>query len=380
MLFWTVALLRPVHLVAESPKVVLNLDVQAAGRFRVRPAVETDWPSQATVFQLPVATSNVTAAYVRAAAGRTYLITEFKPNAEGTWLVVPGDPGDQVFVEVSEKSQQFPTGRIVFVAGDAEVLGETARLESNPGNQRIGFWTDINDAVRWEYEATRWGRYDVELTYSLDAEGPSEIEVDLGGTQLTREIESTGSWYRYTTVPLGRVYLAAAGPLSVVVRGLDKAGVAVMNLKAITLRPVSEGQDVVLPAADGSVELDARDATVHGVTLRYEPNAKKLCLGYWSNPADWASWRFEIRTPGRYRVEIHQGCGAGHGGSMAKVLVADAAFEFAVEDTGHFQNFRPREVGTVQFDAAGQYSLAVKPITRKSVAVMDIRRIRLLPE
>ena len=380
MLFWTVALLRPVHLVAESPKVVLNLDVQAAGRFRVRPAVETDWPSQATVFQLPVATSNVTAAYVRAAAGRTYLITEFKPNAEGTWLVVPGDPGDQVFVEVSEKSQQFPTGRIVLVAGDAEVLGETARLESNPGNQRIGFWTDINDAVRWEYEATRWGRYDVELTYSLDAEGPSEIEVDLGGTQLTREIESTGSWYRYTTVPLGRVYLAAAGPLSVVVRGLDKAGVAVMNLKAITLRPVSEGQDVVLPAADGSVELDARDATVHGVTLRYEPNAKKLCLGYWSNPTDWASWRFEIRTPGRYRVEIHQGCGAGHGGSMAKVLVADAAFEFAVEDTGHFQNFRPREVGTVQFDAAGQYSLAVKPITRKSVAVMDIRRIRLLPE
>ena len=262
------------------------------------------------------------------------------------WLVLPGQTPDVVVVEVSDKSQQFPDGRIVFVAGDAEVLGETARLESNPGNQRIGFWTDINDAVRWEYEATRWGRYDVELTYSLASGGRSEIEVDLGGTRLTREIESTGSWYRYTTVALGRVYLAAAGPLSGVVRGIDKAGVAVMNLKAITLRPASEGQDVVLPAADGSVELDASDATVHGVTLRYEPNPKKLCLGYWSNPADWASWRFEVGTPGPYRVEIQQGCGAGHGGSTAKVVVADAAFEFTVEDTGHFQNFRAREVGT----------------------------------
>ena len=87
-----------------------------------------------------------------------------------------------------------------------------------------------------------------------------------------------------------------------------------MNLKAVTLRPAPEG-DPVKQAADGLVELDASAATVHSTLMQYERKAEKRCLGYWAKPEDWASWDFRITKPGRFRVELTQGCGAGHGGS-----------------------------------------------------------------
>jgi hypothetical protein len=128
-----------------------------------------------------------------------------------------------------------------------------------------------------------------------------------------------------------------------------------------------------------AIEFDSGAATVHGVTLRYEPKDVKKCLGFWANPRDWASWEFTLATPGRYEVEVTQGCGTGHGGSDVKVIVGRSELEFTVEDTGGFQNWRERKIGTVDLAEAGLVRLEVRPKNRKGGAVMDIRRIRLVP-
>src|SRR5205814_6884680 len=97
----------------------------------------------------------------------------------------------------------------------------------------------------------------------------------------------------------------------------------------------------------GAVTLQARDATTHGVMMRYEPATNKNCLGYWVNPDDWAEWEFSVTKPGGFEVEVWQGCGKGQGGSDAEVEVGGREFPFVVQETGHFQIFVPRRVGRV---------------------------------
>jgi len=134
--------------------------------------------------------------------------------------------------------------------------------------------------------------------------------------------------------------------------------------------------------ASGDIRLHAKSATVHGQSLRYEPEPYKNVLGYWTNVADWAEWEFDVDTPGVYEVEIQQGCGNGSGGAEVAVEIDDQTLTFTVAETGNFQSMIQRVIGTVNLTAeltAGKHRLAVKPRTKPGVAVMDLRRVVLRP-
>jgi hypothetical protein len=135
---------------------------------------------------------------------------------------------------------------------------------------------------------------------------------------------------------------------------------------------------VVPAAADGSVTMHARQAVVVGRNLRYEPEPNKDTLGYWTNPADWAYWEFAVDRPGTFAVELLQGCGKGSGGSEVEVTVGTQSLAMTVEDTGHFQNFKPRVIGKATL-AAGPHRVEVKVRQKKGAAVMDLRQVTLKP-
>jgi arylsulfatase A len=150
----------------------------------------------------------------------------------------------------------------------------------------------------------------------------------------------------------------------------------------------------ILQAADGTITLHARDVTIHGVNVRYEPPAHKNTIGYWTRKDDWVSWDFTVAKRGKFRVEVLQGCGKGSGGSDILTMVERSRFKvqgskeapaeavqtlrFTVQDTGHFQNFVARDIGEVQLPA-GRFTLSVKPQTKPGVAVMDLRQVTLKP-
>ena len=138
-------------------------------------------------------------------------------------------------------------------------------------------------------------------------------------------------------------------------------------------------QQIIKQAADGTVLLHAKDVSVHGKTVRYEPAPHKNTVGYWSDAKDWVSWDFEITKPGKFSVEILQGCGTGSGGSEVEFSVGEQVLKITVKDTGGFQNFLARDIGTFTLDKAGRYTLAVKPKTKPGVAVMDLRQVTLKP-
>ncbi|MGH8637387.1 MAG: sulfatase-like hydrolase/transferase, partial [Burkholderiales bacterium] len=133
----------------------------------------------------------------------------------------------------------------------------------------------------------------------------------------------------------------------------------------------------ITPAANGTVVLHAREAVVHGETLRYEPQPHKNTLGFWTRADDWVEWEFELPAPGRYRLEALQGCGPGSGGAHVDFAVADARLTLVVEDTGGFQNFVRRDLGEVRLPA-GRHALRVEPQSKPGAAVMDLREVRLL--
>ena len=132
-------------------------------------------------------------------------------------------------------------------------------------------------------------------------------------------------------------------------------------------------------AKDGTVTLHARTADVHGVQLRYEPLPHKYTLGYWTKADDYATWEFELATPGTFTVEVLQGCGKGSGGSEVEVSVGDSKLTFTVKDTGGFQSFEAREVGTLAVGKPGRHTLTVRALTKPGPAVMDLRQVVLKP-
>lgn len=158
-------------------------------------------------------------------------------------------------------------------------------------------------------------------------------------------------------------------------------GTTVRAAAGPTTRPASRPttRKAVVQAADGTVLLHARDVEIHGTTVRYEPQPNKNTIGYWTRKEDWVSWDFEVTKPGTFRVEILQGCGKGSGGSDVDFSVREQTLSVKVEDTGGFQNFVARDIGTVRLDQPGRYTLSVKPRTKPGVAVMDLRQVTLTP-
>ena len=277
-------------------------------------------------------------------------------------------------VETADNSKQLSDGRIIFSSLDAKIKGDTAKLEKNPSNYRIGFWSNVSDSIFWNYKATRWGMYDVELTYSLESK-KSKIHIQIGDQSINSEIQATNSWYKYNTVRLGKIYLPKSGQYLIAVKGVEKGGAAVMNFKSLVLIPTSEGKEII--QSGRNISLHSRDSKVNGVTLRYEPAQKKQCLGYWSNPSDWASWDFIVKEPGDYTVTVRQGCGRGHGGSKVSVVSGTQKLIFNAEDTGGFQNWKNIDIGSIKLKEPGLNILEVRPLDKKSVAVMDIQEIIL---
>src|SRR6185503_944914 len=233
------------------------------------------WPGQ-TNLPLPTPASNVVAAYVLQGRYRQPLSWVFNQDATQLHLELPAhgpshSPAPaRLYLESAERTTQFADGRIVFSALDAVVHGNRAKLESHPGNHRIGFWTDPSDSVSWTYKPTRWGKYDVELAYSAAGGDGTELEIEVAGQKLSVARPSTGTWYRYSTVPVGRVYVAKAEPFTVRASCKTLRGAAALNLKAVILRPAPEGKPLVQDPS-GAVTLAAADAITHSTVMRFEP-------------------------------------------------------------------------------------------------------------
>jgi hypothetical protein len=92
------------------------------------------------------------------------------------------------------------------------------------------------------------------------------------------------------------------------------------------------------------------------------------------------SWDFKLHTGGTFSVTLLQACGKGSGGSEYTVSVGEQVIKDIVPDTGAFTNFIERTIGSFTLPKPGDYTIAVKPVKKPGLAVMDLRAITLAPK
>ena len=284
---------------------------------------------------------------------------------------------------VLAESQEEEIARIFADIGKLPPEPQGPELDRNRGSYVFeaedGTYDKGGHFGRWnwpEYTGERWGMYDVEITYaSVGAQ--MGVQFYVGDVKAKGHVPQSGSMDDVNVAILDRIYIPDTKTHRVgMLTGEDSNGPS-FKLYKVTLRPAPEG-DRVSQEIDSSITLEAKTATTFSRKMRYEPNPKKNCLGFWADEKDWAQWRVSVHDGGKFDLEIYQGCGGGNGGSEVAVWINQEQAKFTVEDTGGFQNWKAVKLGTFEL-ATGDHLITVKPLNKTGKAVMDVHKITLNP-
>lgn len=195
-------------------------------------------------------TGGVEKAYLLADPARTPLPSVRSGNS--TVYSVPKDAPDPlatvVVLELNGELQTTdlatrpaPDGRIVLHARDAVVHGRVVRYEPEPHKNTIGYWSDPKDTVSWDFEVTESGEYRVEILQGCGkGSGGSKVDFAVGTQVLSVTVRDTGGFQNFITRDIGRLRFENPGRYTLTVTPQHKAGVAVMDLREVTLTRVKE--------------------------------------------------------------------------------------------------------------------------------------------
>lgn len=131
-------------------------------------------------------------------------------------------------------------------------------------------------------------------------------------------------------------------------------------------------------AADGTIELDAPAAKIHGESLRYA--GSEDCLGDWTRDRDGAEWSFTVTRPGVFEAAVTYACDAKSAGGVYQVKLIDQVLDGKTESTGGWTKFKTFPVGRFTISEPGAWSIGVrgrKP--EKAGSLMKLRSVKLIP-
>ena len=226
----------------------------------------------------------------------------------------------------------------------------------------------------WKMTAKRWGHYQVRLTYTMNFASLG-AQIKFGDQRVKATLTSSSQPKR---AYFGEIFIDAPGEHTFSLYTPAAGAGAGFVIHELAFVPTAEG-DEIAQGDDGKIELLAKDATTWSESMRYEPKPEKNCLGYWTDPKDFAEWEFEVAKPGKYKVVLSHGCGGGNEGSTVAVKHADQALKFTVKDTGGFQKWSDAEVGEIEIKSAGKQRLVVAPENKTKSAVLDVQKVVLKP-
>jgi arylsulfatase A-like enzyme len=136
---------------------------------------------------------------------------------------------------------QAAEGHVVLPAKTATIHGLQLRYEPLPHKDTLGFWTRAEDWASWEFTVTRPGAFTVTVLQGCGkGQGGSEVELAVGEQALRFTVEDTGHFQNFQARDLGKVTLDRPGRYMLTVKPKKKAAAAVMDLRAVTLKPAEK--------------------------------------------------------------------------------------------------------------------------------------------
>ncbi|HEV2971862.1 MAG TPA: hypothetical protein VGY55_17945 [Pirellulales bacterium] len=135
-----------------------------------------------------------------------------------------------------KRIKQSDKGVVLLEARDVVIHGTTVRYE--PDKNTIGYWSKQTDWVSWELEMNQPGTFSVEMYMGCGAgSGGSHFTVEMADQKLSDKVPDTGSFHNFRLRNVGAVKIDKPGNYTLSVRAIDKPGVAVMDLRSVTLTP-----------------------------------------------------------------------------------------------------------------------------------------------
>lgn len=126
-------------------------------------------------------------------------------------------------------------GAITLLPEHAALSGPSIRVERKGPN--IGFWTDKGGVASWQVSAPP-GEYSLAAEVACTPDRAGSLAVfAVGDRSLSIPVPDTGDWTSWKSIDVGRIVLSSQ-PATLEVRCGEPFTGALMNLRAITLRPV----------------------------------------------------------------------------------------------------------------------------------------------
>jgi len=248
--------------------------------------------------------------------------------------------------------------------------------------KEIGQWMKVNGVAIYGTSASPfkrlpWGR----CTKKVTPEGTTlylhVFNWPQGGQLLIPGLKSTVERACLLTDPAKSALGMQSGPegltLTVPLAAPDPvSSTIVLQVKGpLEIEQLGLAQDY-----DGSVVLPASEARTHGSEIKYETGHERDNLGFWTNPADWADWTFEVTKPGKFDVSAEV---AALEKASLEISIGDSRTSGAAAATGDYGKFKVAKLGTLEITAPGKVTLAVRPV-KDGWHPLNLKAIRLKPQ
>jgi alpha-L-fucosidase len=152
--------------------------------------------------------------------------------------------------------------------------------------------------------------------------------------------------------------------------------IAGLNLGASRPEPPAEAPIVVRAGRDGSLTLEAEQATLNG-RLQVQPGALTN-IGYWDDAHDTAAWQVHFDAPGRYTVTAK--ASADYAPTACLVEVAGGnTVRIDVPKTAGWDDYRTLPGGDLSVEKAGDYRITLRAANAAAWHAMNLAWIRLTP-
>jgi alpha-L-fucosidase len=243
----------------------------------------------------------------------------------------------------------------------------------------VGAWMKVNgDAIYGTtpspFKRLPWGRATTKLTPSGATLYLSVFNWPAAGKLVVPGLKNTVESAKLLAI--GAQLEVIASPEGPVIVVPATAPDAIASVIALQIKGAPEvGVTPIMQEADGTVRLMASEAELRG-GLQYESGGGKDNIGYWTNPADTASWTFKVDRPGKFQVTAEI---ASQGAGKFEVAVGSAKLTGTAPNTGDYTRFRRLNLdGSLDIASAGTVTLTVKPV-KEGWQPLNLKSLTLRP-
>ncbi|MEP4807767.1 MAG: hypothetical protein ABJ118_04215, partial [Luteolibacter sp.] len=102
-------------------------------------------------------------------------------------------------------------------------------------------------------------------------------------------------------------------------------------------------------------------------------------IGFWTDPADSATWNLDIPAPGKYTVKLLYSCDKRYAGSTAELKVGNKTITAKVPATKNWDTFELMEMGVLDLNQVGTTPCTLGFGDEPKKALFNLKLVLLVP-